>query len=204
MLFGSALSATIGALGIVRKRRGKVTVQKLGLVQLLIKNEAAAAARGYLLTCSLKAHISPFYILQSRQNMSLTWRVPMRWNSALAATAFVLCSVEAVSAATLPEGLYECGMQSGTMWMHFSNIEIRGLTFRTIEEGKNFPSHPYELTAEGVILWGGPLENIESAGTKVVSSIYQGLNGSTASLRLTIETKGAFEKFRHAVCTRRV
>src|SRR5437868_4674399 len=42
MLFGFALSAMIGAFCHREKRRGEVVVQKLDLIQLLIKDEAAA------------------------------------------------------------------------------------------------------------------------------------------------------------------
>src|SRR5206468_3449068 len=96
-----------------------------------------------------------------------------------------------VGASALPDGRYQCAMLSaGGQLMLFDMIEIKGLTFRAVTDGQIGPTAPYKIDGTGVILWGGPFGNVESDGTKVVSSVYQGIEPRNhyPFFNVTIET----------------
>lgn len=79
------------------------------------------------------------------------------------------------AAGGLPDGLYDCSMFTGTYLMGFGSIEISGNRFRGPGyDGKYENSwEGYTLSPDDVILWDGPLQGLDSGGSKVVSSIWE-------------------------------
>jgi len=104
-----------------------------------------------------------------------------------------------IGASSLPPGLYECTMLStGGMVMLFGTIEIRGLTFRTATDGNYGPERPYQIDNQGVIAWGGPFGDVETEGTRVVSSIYK----STSPPTFDVTVKTVRDTFHTLSCSR--
>lgn len=83
------------------------------------------------------------------------------------------------------------------MLMGFGTVEIAGSTFRgPAYDGEYGPAAPYELGAEGVILWGGPFGGFDSDGYKVASTVLMPENTpGRPFFRVTIETpRGTFQQ----------
>lgn len=126
-------------------------------------------------------------------------------NKSRAATfaAMIAVSAGAASAATLPDGPYDCSMYSGGMLMGFGTVEIAGATFRgPAYDGEYGPAAPYELGPEGVILWGGPFGGFDSDGYKVVSSVFGG-EASPGRPIFTVTIQTPRETFQQIECQRR-
>jgi len=105
-----------------------------------------------------------------------------------------------IGATILPPGLYDCSMLSTNgMLMLFGTIEIAGMTFRTATDGKYGPARPYQIDNQGVITWGGPFGDIETEGTRVVSSIYK----STSPPTFDVTVKTVRDTFHQLSCSRR-
>jgi hypothetical protein len=104
-----------------------------------------------------------------------------------------------IGASSLPPGLYDCTMLStGGMVMLFGTIEVRGMSFRTATDGKYGPERPYRIDNQGVITWGGPFGDVETEGTRVVSSIYK----STSPPTFDVTLKTVRDTFHTLSCSR--
>jgi len=104
-----------------------------------------------------------------------------------------------IGATSLPPGLYDCtSLSAGGTVMLFGTIEIKGMTFRTATDGKYGPERPYKIDDQGVITWGGPFGDVETEGTKVVSSIYK----STSPPTFDVTVKTVRDTFHTLYCSR--
>jgi hypothetical protein len=114
--------------------------------------------------------------------------------AAFASFVLVLTGTAAL-AGPLPDGDYDCAMDSGGMLMGFGTVEIRGSEFRgPAYDGDYGPAAGYDVNAEGVVTWGGPFGTLDNGEDKVVSTVWVPKPDSGQPfLRVTVETsRGTF------------
>jgi hypothetical protein len=99
--------------------------------------------------------------------------------------------VGAASAADLPNDVYHCTLST----FYLGAIEIEGSVYRGPAFDGNYDGdYPFQLTSDGVIIWGGPLGGVDSDGNVVVSTTLKDAGGGRFGFDIIIQNdRGNFQ-----------